>query len=294
MKNTSMERWPNFFIVGAPKSGTSSLYEYLKSIPGIYMSTEKEPNYFSAVSVAKNNLLKPMDKKRYLGLFKNVKNEKIIGEASPNYLADPEAAKLIHQVSPNAKILISLRNPIERVFSNYLMYKGVGRVSGSFREIIENEFKNEFDYGDVRLKLHTGKYYADVKRYLETFGNNNVKIIIFEEFFEAPKNSFNEILKFLHLSYLLDDFENIQHNPHSSINGKFLQTIWSNKNVQNLVKSGIIPMSTRKFLRNKLFLKKQTKPKLPEDARKILEKFYYDDVQKLKNLLGRELPWQGF
>jgi len=113
-----MDRWPNFFIVGTGKAGTTSLYEYLKQVPGIFMSPEKEPNYFSHVAIHKDDPHRFMirDKKKYLELFKNVKNEKIIGEATPTYFRDPNAAYLIHKVSPNAKILITLRNPIDNNF----------------------------------------------------------------------------------------------------------------------------------------------------------------------------------
>ena len=110
-----METWPNFFIVGAPKSGTTSLYEYLKQIPQVYMSPVKEPHYFSKSIVPDNHFLKPIrDKKKYLNLFEGAKNEIAIGEASPTYLADPEAPKLIHELVPNAHIIIILRDPIER------------------------------------------------------------------------------------------------------------------------------------------------------------------------------------
>ncbi|MEX0656428.1 MAG: sulfotransferase domain-containing protein, partial [Nitrosopumilaceae archaeon] len=121
------ELWPNFFIVGADKAGTSSLYAYLMNIPGIFMSRYKEPNYFSTMTFGDNHDLRPIrDKKKYLELFKNVKNEKIVGEASPSYLGDKEAPKLIHKVSPEAKILICLRDPVERVYSHYLMLDRLG------------------------------------------------------------------------------------------------------------------------------------------------------------------------
>ena len=117
-----MKNWPNFYIVGAPKAGTTSMYEYLKNVPGIYMSAIKEPNYFSINTVPDNHpVLKPIrDKMKYLSLFDDVTNEKIIGEASPDYLPDPDAPHLIHQVAPHAHIVIILRDPVERAFSDYL------------------------------------------------------------------------------------------------------------------------------------------------------------------------------
>ena len=93
-----MERWPNLFIVGAPKAGTTSLYHYLNQAPEIYMSPIKEPNYFSAKTMGDKHPVKPIrNKKKYQHLFENDKNSKYIGEASPTYLDDPEAPFLIHE-----------------------------------------------------------------------------------------------------------------------------------------------------------------------------------------------------
>jgi len=119
-----MERWPNFFIVGTAKAGTTSLYEYFKDIPGIYMSPVKEPSYFSHALIPPGapKRKRIQNKNEYLKLFEDVKNEKVIGEASPGYLVYPEVAKWIHEIAPTAKILISLRDPVERLFSSYLMY----------------------------------------------------------------------------------------------------------------------------------------------------------------------------
>jgi len=290
-----MKRWPNFFIVGAPKAGTTSLYEYLKKIPEIYMSPEKEPYYFTTKTFSEENPMIPIrNKKKYLDLFKNVKDEKIIGESTPNYLADPDAPKLIHQVSPEAKILISLRNPIERLFSHYLMYRGVGRIKASFSELIEKESKHEFDYRKFRLSLKSSFYSNDVKRYIDIFGKDQVKIIFFEDLIKDTKGVLKDILKFLNVSYSVENFEAEAHNPHSEARGEISKKIYTDMTVRKFVKSGIMPVSVRRFLRHKVFMKKQPKQKIDETDRHILEKFYNDDVQKLKNLLGSELPWQGF
>jgi len=290
-----MERWPNFFIVGVPKAGTTSLHEYLKIIPGIYMSPEKEPNFFSAKTIHEDGPGIPIrSKKKYLDLFKKVKDEKIIGESSPNYLADPDAPKLIHQVSPKAKILVSLRNPVERLFSHYLMYRGVGRIKISFSELIEKESKQEYDYGKLRLSLKSSFYSNHVKRYIDIFGKDQVKIIFFEDLRKDANSVLKEILKFLDVSYSVENFEAEVHNPYSEARGKISKKILTDMKVRKLAKSGIIPLPTRRFLRHKVLMKKQPKQEIDETDRSTLEKFYHDDVQKLKNILGRELPWKGF
>ena len=290
-----MERWPNFFIAGVPKAGTTSLYHYLKDIPGIYMSPEKEPNYFSVKTVPEDHPMIPIrNKKKYLDLFKNVKNEKIIGEATPDYLGDPDAPKLIHEVSPEAKILISLRNPVQRLFSHYLMLKGVGRVKISFHELIQKEIKHEYDYGKFRIPLETSFYSNNVKRFINIFGKEQVKIIFFEDLITEPNHVLSEILKFLDINYSLANFDAKQHNPSSIARGEISQKILTNMRVRKLAKSGFIPNSIRGILRNKILMTKQTKQKMDDADRYFLEKFYLDDVQELKKLLDTKIPWTGF
>ena len=110
-----MEKWPNFFIVGAPKCGTTSLYEYLKKIPGIYMSPTKEPYYFCQTLIPENHYIEPIrDKEKYLKLFAGVKDEKIIGEGSIWYLSDPNSADLIHQKIPDARINIAINSASQK------------------------------------------------------------------------------------------------------------------------------------------------------------------------------------
>src|SRR5690348_14769120 len=110
------EKWPNFFIVGAQRAGTTSLYRYLNTAPGVYMSPVKEPNYFAATlktlvdakAVRATHTRFIRDKDAYLELFKAAKDEIAVGEASPNYLWDPLAPELIREVAPCARIIMSL------------------------------------------------------------------------------------------------------------------------------------------------------------------------------------------
>src|SRR5262249_11013082 len=106
------EIWPNFFIVGAPRAGTTSLYIYLKQIPGIYMSPVKEPHYFNH---------EPGERSRdeYLELFRAADTAVAVGEASVGYLRHPDAPLRIRANVPHAKIIMSLRDPVEKVYSQY-------------------------------------------------------------------------------------------------------------------------------------------------------------------------------
>ena len=193
----TINKWPNFFIVGAGKAGTSSLNQYFKKYSDIFMSPVKEPNFFSAATIPKSHPVDPIrDKNQYLKLFEKGTNKKIIGESSPTYLTDPKSPKLIYDVAHDAKILISLRNPIDRLFSEYWMKKNRGGLTLSFHEELSIRLKNP-----TQLGLQYGIYFENVKRYFEIFGKDQVKVIIFEELLKDPIKILREILNFLQLEY---------------------------------------------------------------------------------------------
>ena len=169
-----VKNYPNFFIVGAGKSGTSSLYEYLKQHPQIFMSEFKEPLFFVPPSEVKDHLYK--SKENYLALFDKVDKEIAIGESSTPYLFYRESAKRIKNEIPEVKIIILLRNPVELAFSMYLHEIRTGAERLSFKNAIKVEKKRK---NDPKFKLksktfHAGRYYisramlySQVKNYLE-------------------------------------------------------------------------------------------------------------------------------
>ena len=289
-----MERWPNFFIVGAPKAGTTSLYEYLTNIPGIYMSPVKELHFFSKATLPENHPVHPIrDKKKYLSLFHNVKDEKIIGEASPSYLADPEAPKLIHDVSPDAFILISLRDPVERMFSHFLMQIRDGRMNFPFRNELQTAFSKNVDLSKRRMRLELGEYYEPIKRYQNIFGTKRVKIIIFEEFIKHTKQTVEEIIKFVGLNPENLNFNDIPHNPFFEDGDIIRQRIRTSRTLEKFVKR-TTTKNMRDIIREKFFINKVKKPKMEEKDRQTLIEYYRADVEKLQKLLGRKPPWKNF
>ncbi len=289
-----MERWPNLFIVGPGKTGTTSLYEYLNLVPDIYMSTVKEPHYFTKIARIKKDSKEPIpDKIKYLKLFENAKNEKIVGEASTAYFASPLVPELIHKVSPNAYIIISLRNPIERTFSGYLMGVCHGRYKLSFHEELENFFKYGRKYDGAPLLFPQDIYHEGVQRYLKIFGKKNVKILIFEEWIKDPKNTVNEIIRFLGLNYKIpQELKLKMYYSHKVPRGSIARNIVTNRYIRKTT-ANLFSVSTREFFK-RFIVKKSTKPKMLEEDRKKLVEFFQEDVRKLENILGRKFPWPEF
>jgi len=262
-KEKTMENWPNFFIVGAPRAGTTSLYEYLKKIPEVYMSPEKEPHFFSEVL---SRRYKINDEKTYLGLFNGVKNEKAIGEASTTYLKNRDTPKRIHDELPHAKIIINLRDPIEKIVSGYHYYI----QSKVFKPSLHREvLRGRVNPKTGKMVKESDPYSEQVNRYLKTFGSNQVMIIIFEEFVKEPQDTVKKVLKFLGINYDFIDFRKQVYRPYI---------------VQDYDKLN----EKDKEILSKFFQEE----KLNEKDREFLYEFFKDDVKKLETILGRQLPWK--
>ena len=199
-----MARKPDFFIVGAPKCGTTALYEYLRPHPRIFMSEIKEPHYF-ATDLGIYPFIKDVDK--YLGLFAGATEQHLrLGEASVYYLRSAVAIRNIHQFNPEARILAMFRNPVEMVYSlhSQLLY---------WSEEVESDFGTAWRLQDRRrqgLDLppgskgsfllqyeEVGRFGSQVERLLSIFPREQVKLILYDDFTASPDQVYNEVIQFL-------------------------------------------------------------------------------------------------
>ena len=308
MLTESEEIWPNFFIVGAQKAATSSLYSYLKDIPGVYMSPLKEPNYFAPHVISSNSSDVIRDKKEYLNLFKKAGGYIAVGEASPIYLWDPDAPRLIHQAVPHARIIMILRDPIERAYSNYLMRMKYSGMKSSFYDEIMRDYKDQEKklFGKSQFYIEFGMYFEQVKRYFDSFGREQVKVIIFEEFIQHTERSVNEVLAFLGVNYTVTAIQE-QYNLYSVPRSPLSVSIFAffrwlrARNIKfykivkllpdPIVESLPLPSGKSSGFAEKILFKRAQKPNIEPEAFKFLQEIYHDDVLKLESLLGRSLPW---
>jgi hypothetical protein len=301
MLTKSEQVWPNFFIVGAAKAGTTSLYHYLKEVPGVFMSKVKEPYYFSPNYIRRYTGEMVTDKEEYLRLFKNASGCIAIGEASPSYLWDPNSPKLIHQSIPDARIIILLRDPIERAYSHYLMKVRFGtgdKRSSSFYQDLMRNYKNpERKANDMsQLYVEFSMYYEQVKRYFDEFGRQQLKVIIYEEFIQRPEETVNDVLAFLGLNYTVTAIKE-QYNTHSVPRSPISPWVYSffhwlrARGIKTSKLTTLLPPTLTALLEENLLFKRTQKPKIEPEAFKFLQDIYYEDVVRLESLLGRSLPW---
>lgn len=193
---------PNFFIVGAAKAGTTSLYHYLEQHPEIGMASYKEPCFF-----CENQFYISEDD--YYKLYSHIPaNIEVVGEASTNYLAAPESPKLIKHNIKNSKIIILLRHPVDRAFSLYKWMVRAGfEGSSTFEEALALEEKRKLDErlakSPVKYNYNyfaSGLYYEQILRYFDSFDKENILIINFEDLKANTNHVLKTVFDFLKVS----------------------------------------------------------------------------------------------
>ena len=274
------------FIVGAPKAGTTSLHYYLNEHPEILMSSVKEPDFFSDKEIVDQGLYYGTSRintsQKYHNLFSDNKEEKIFGESSVSYLYYPEVPKRIKKYNTEAKIIIMLRNPVDRAFSHYLMDFRLGLLSDRFEDVFNKKEGLKF-----QQYFLLGNYYSQVKRYFDAFSKENVHIIWYSDFKKDAEKEVQKVFKFIDVdSNYKVSFETV-HNSFSMPKNKIIRNIYSIVWLRKLL-SFLFPSTFVGFIKSTLF-KKGNKPKIPTEIRKIFTEYYLDDICKLEELLSINL-----
>ena len=285
---------PNFFIVGAAKAGTTSLHAYLNSHPQVFMSAVKEPHYFAdfEVSPELDNFLPVIRSRReYHDLFRNSDGYIAVGEASPSYLCDPRAAERIKSAIPTAKIIISLRNPVDRAYSHYLMEFNRGTETLPFEEALDFDLhRRESGWGKSAQYTELGLYANQVRSFLNEFGRDQVLIILFEDLVHDTKGTMQQVARFLGIdpfAYPESAFAKV-HNPFEVSRGRIARAVLRMRPIRVLAKKWI-PRKLRTIVRNGLLFAARPKPQLSPDTRRMLADRFKKDLQLLEQLLERDL-----
>jgi len=275
-----------FFIVGAPKAGTTSLFHYLNTHPEIKMSSAKEPNYFSDKELFDQGLYYGTSRidtlQKYNSLFSGRKKEKLMGESSVSYLYYSEVPKRIKVYNTDSKIIVMLRNPVDRAFSHYLMDYRLGLTSESF----ESEFNIKIGLKFQQYFL-LGNYSSQVKRYIDVFGRENIHFIWYSDFKKNTTLELEKVFDFLSLNtnYCLD-FNKVHNSffmPKNNIVRKIYSIIWLRKVLVSLIPSTFISL-----IKSILF-NKGNKPKISVEVRNSVSLYFEKDIEILENLLSVNL-----
>ena len=267
---------PNFIFAGAPKSGSSTLFEYIRQHPDIYMSVIKEPfffdfNYEKGVSY-------------YEDFFKQHNQEKIVGEATVWYMSWPNVPKRIYKTIPNVKLLFVLRNPIDRAFSNYLMdlRSGYYTPQQTFGYVIRNEKSVP---GLDRRIVSGGFYYQHIKQFEQYFDRQRMLILLYDDLKQDIRSVERCVYQFLDINL---DFQ-------AQVNKNYMVAPYLCNQSLLMLFSQYLPLFDAAWQKSRhfrdLFLDNKTKKKnvINREDRDYLCQVYKEQNKLLEDYLERDL-----
>jgi len=295
-----VSHWPNFFVIGAGKSGTTSLYHYLKQHPQIYMSPEKEPKYF-ALKGQKLDYKGPGDlritpqttttRDAYLDLFKAVENELAVGEASTIYLNDDHTAQSMAAQLPDAKLIALLRHPADRAFSAYMHlrrdgYETLESFTDALRAEPERIRNNYYYHWHYRSRGHYGR---QLQRFYQHFPHEQISVYLYEDFCRNPQQVLSDIFHFLGVGDSFEPDTSARHNQSGIPRNQTAQNFLTRSHPVKEWLKRIIPEHLGHRLISMIQPGLVSKPGLSQEIRNSLSEDYRDDILLLQELTGKVL-----
>jgi hypothetical protein len=285
-------RKPNLFLVGFPKTGTTALWKMLSRHTQIYVPPVNEIHYFE-VNYKNLPYQGPGDmtdppiktEEEYLDLFRG-RQERYLMDYTPAYAEHPEVASDIKVFNSDAKILILLRNPVERCFSNYCHQVRKGHEKRSFEDALRiEEERRSLNWGMFWRYKENSYYYSRTKAYFDAFDVTNVKTVLTQELQNDTITVLEDLIHWLDL-----DWENIasfdRHNRSGKPNWKLklLDRMRSIALVRNVGRRFVSAEAVQKFRNDNL-----ESIDLSEKTRNELRQLFTDDIKKLERLINKDL-----
>ena len=282
---------PTFFLAGAAKAGTTSLHHYLGEHPAIFMSEVKEPHHFSYEDDGWPSWA-VREREAYEALFAAAHPEQQRGESSTWTLYSEGAPRRIAAAIPDARIIILLRAPAKRAFSNWTFNYGLG-----YDEI--DTFEAALAAEPPRIAggspwhhhyVKAGMYHDQVKRYLDQFGRDRVLVLLFEDLRADSRAVVRQAFEFLGVDPSfrpnVEAVSNATYVPRSRRLHNFL---WRPNSLRNTLKE-VLPFGLSARLGKQLRTRNRTAPpKLSQTTRQHLNDLFRDDVAQLSELIERDL-----
>ena len=287
---------PNLLIVGAAKSGTTSLHNYLNQHPDIFMSSHKEPHFLINKEIGEKRIPNGIaNMEDYSQLFKGYSHKKYRGESSVMYLSFPEftVRNIKKYLSEDIKIIIMLRNPAERAYSGYQHVKRYNVMENlSFEDALKctgKRYDNTHDMTPASRYLELGLYYEQVKVFSESF--KNIHIIIYDDYKINFKVELDKVFSFLGVDTIKINDEKKHMVGGWEWKSKWIKFLIVKKNPIKTVLKFILPFKNlRKGIRVYLQKGNTKKVKRMNPVTELWLKAYYkNDVERLSHFLNRNL-----
>lgn len=289
----SKENLPNALIIGVQKGGTSSLFNWLAQHPDVYgPPAAKDFPFFSDDDFFSRGL------DFYSSFFPNANGSNIVLAGDVHLIYYTDTAKRLKSFNPDLKLILALRNPVDRAFSAYQFNRKRGLENQSFRHAINIEIKpeshgrgREFNYIDH------GFYDRQIKEYQDEFSDAHLKIVLFEDLINHKEKTIKDIYSFLDVdSGFMPDFKVVNETGVSAIpilNQWMFSDFWLKRKLKkNRLFNKMLPMDTRiRIRRNILYLNTIRKRKeiLTTETKDELNEIYRESIMNLQGMIKRDL-----
>jgi len=268
---------PNFLIIGMPKAGTTSLYNHFREHPQIFMPRIKEPRFFGYEGSRPRGIFPIQSLEEYKALFEEVTTETAVGEASPHYMVYPGAPRRIHDLIPGARLIASLRNPVDRSYSTYQMNL---RNQGTNRGI---PFGRAIDT-DPNLQ---DTYHAKLVRFFDLFPAEQIRVILLDDLEARPQATVQDLFGFLGVDTgFVPDLSKIS-NPGGEPRIRLLHDVLGRAEFRRIGRA-VLPEGAINRLRDLRSRNLRKVPLSPEDRARA-GAFFREDILKTQDLIRRDL-----
>jgi hypothetical protein len=292
-------RRPDFFIVGAPKSGTTALYEYLRQHPQVFMADPKEPNFFGADVERRRTPRIGLDE--YLSYFAQAGDAKRVGEASVRYLHSRTAAQEIAEFAPRGQAIIMLRDPVEMMYSMHgeLVFIGAEDITDFADALAAEDDRSRgrripggANKPAALLYRDSARFADQVQRYFDALGRDQVLVLVYDDFRDDTLDTYRRVLQFLGVDPSFVPQMGIV-NPSKQPRSRLLLRLISNPPswLRRVLGAALPPRQRKRLFRRALALNARTAPRRPMDPelRARLKAEFAPEVRRLGELIARDL-----
>ena len=314
---------PTFLVIGAAKSASTSLHDYLSQHPDIYMSPMKEPNFFAydgatplfryppecmgkggAVrarlrNATLRNRIESLE--QYRRLFAGAAGQRVLGESSVSYLYSKDAPRLIRLHAPEVRLIAILRNPVDRAYSRFLHARREGlEPLPDFVEALTAEDQRIADgYAPVWHYRNRGYYHVQLQRYFRLFDRKRIHIMLYDDFCRDPLAQIQALFRFLEVdpSFVPDMSQhlNVSGKPHIEARIWLLDDLLNTSNPVKTCAKRVLPPAVLKSVHS-LIIRCNAKQAVPlrygplsPALRRQLKNDFRSDILKLQDLIDRNL-----
>ncbi|MFT5289776.1 MAG: hypothetical protein ACI8PQ_003320 [Planctomycetota bacterium] len=279
---------PSFFIVGAPKCGTTSLHAYIGQHPQLFLCEPKEPHYFGEVRL---DVMPRLSEQEYLDLFDAAGEGAVCGEASTGYLYSKQAAAEIHDFGATSKIVVLLRNPVSRAYSHYWHNILALREDLDFDAALGEE-QRRVSAGETYHchYVRCGLYGEQLARYIGLFGEENVHVILFEDLVSDPGSVCRGLFEFLGVEHEFPVDVSRVHNPGGAQRSRRAAELLRHRSILKAPIKMLLPLGLRQRIKSWLQQRnrRQTPPMASDTRIRLLGEFAADR-ERCAQILHRDL-----